>query len=278
MLWYSNAFDANDIYTFRELSRFGNGENASGRTPLYTCGSPLGWDACITNIVPASPSINLRNKNLAYGQYATLGFNHSSSLGFPHPIKLPPVLESPFDTTGLWELYLIKRLPNNSLERTFFRHVLVPEDPSNPSLCDPDVSRNNCRGKIQMTRLVSCDTMDATWSWNADGIVDAWIPHTDFWGSGCGGISSPSAILSAANGLEWADITGPDINVIFAQFLPQPLKIPTMMSGAGEIAQSPTVRIRIEVKLSDATLRRGNIPNSDNYPRTLIAHIELSDA
>ncbi len=38
-------------------------------------------------------------------------------------------------------------------------------------------------------------------------------------------------ISTATNGLEWVDISSPEMNIVRAQFLPRPLKIPTRMAG-----------------------------------------------
>ncbi len=74
------------------------------------------------------------------------------------------------------DLYLIKKLPDNSFERSYFRHIYI-QDPSRATpVCSPATSVTGCLGKIQMTRLVSCDTLPT----GGDGIIDAWVPHTDF--------------------------------------------------------------------------------------------------
>ncbi len=65
-----------------------------------------------------------------------------------------------------------------------------------------------------------------------------------------------SQIKDAANTLTWIDITSPDMDVIKAQFLPNPLKLPSRMAGAGEIAYSPQVQIHLEVRLSEKVMRR----------------------
>mgnify|MGYP000523485750 FL=1 len=91
------------------------------------------------------------------------------------------------NTNGIPELYLIKKLPDGSYERTYFRHV-YEEDPNydyakNP--CTPP-ALEYCIGKIQMARLVSCDNVDKTGAPDKpDGTIDAWIPEDDFSKTGC---------------------------------------------------------------------------------------------
>jgi hypothetical protein len=105
-----------------------------------------------------------------------------------------------------------------------------------------------------MTQLISCDSLPAT----GDGVMDAWIPHPDFSSinSTCSSIDNVAKISNAADGLIWVDVTSPEMNVIRAQFLPSPLKIPGKMSGVGEDALSPIVQIHLEVQLSQRVLTR----------------------
>lgn len=129
-------------------------------------------------------SESLDTKQLAYGQYRELGFDYNSLSGFPTPIKLPPIFPpgDPLNDTGTSDLYLIKKLPNGTYERTYFRHVLV-QDPFTPpavQACNTATGAG-CLGKIQMARLVSCDNLDKNNVQDApDGIVDVWMPHPDF--------------------------------------------------------------------------------------------------
>lgn len=63
-------------------------------------------------------------------------------------------------------------------------------------------------------------------------------------------------IAGAADALDWADVSSPDMNIIRAQFLPSPKKMPDRMSGAGEMALSPIVQVHLEVQLSERVMRR----------------------
>jgi hypothetical protein len=108
--------------------------------------------------------------------------------------------------------------------------------------CDPLTSLEGCIGKIQITKLFGCEVG------TEDGIIDAWIPMEEFWiGSGnwsCDDIvPNEASIYRAAHeepldsgstppNLTWIDVTSPDMNVVRATFLPNPLKIPALMSGS----------------------------------------------
>jgi hypothetical protein len=120
---------------------------------------------------------------MAYGQYREIGFNYASAAGYPTPIKLPPIFPendaniNPDEGTS--DLYLIKKLPSGTYERTYFRHIYV-QDPSIETsriTCNPATSLDGCLGKIQMARLVSCDSLPVG---GGDGILDAWTAHSDF--------------------------------------------------------------------------------------------------
>lgn len=105
-----------------------------------------------------------------------------------------------------------------------------------------------------MTRLISCDALPA----GGDGIMDAWIPHADFAtvSTPCSSIDNANKISTATDNLSWVDVSSPEMNVIRAQFLPSPLKIPGKMAGVGEEALSPIVQIHLEVQLSKRVLTR----------------------
>lgn len=126
-------------------------------------------------------------------------------------------------------------------------------------MCDPNdiVKKENCLGKIQMTKLKSCDREKSDGTTGTDGIIDAWIPTPEF--SGLGTPISCDAITdigNAAKDLVWVDVSSPEMNIVKALFLPSPDKIPGLMAGTGEVAVSPTVQLRIEVKLSESLQRR----------------------
>jgi len=146
-----------------------------------------------------------------------------------------------------------------------------------------------------MTKLESCDTAPE------DGTIDAWIPACEF------NISSPlpnctdlvtyrsttcpnnqNDIYTSAHeealssgtippNLTWVDVTAPDMHVVRATFLPSPLKIPTLMSGAGEAAESPVVSVSLEVELSTKLRNQSFIRTNMNYPRTLTTTYDLSE-
>lgn len=67
------------------------------------------------------------------------------------------------------------------------------------------------------------------------------------------------------------------MNIVQAQFLPRPLKIPTRMSGVGEAALSPTVQIHMEVQLSQRVLSRGLLKEGENTPRFLTTTFDLEN-
>lgn len=67
------------------------------------------------------------------------------------------------------------------------------------------------------------------------------------------------------------------MNIIQAQFLPRPLKIPTRMAGVGESALSPTVQIHMEVQLSERILSRGLLKEGENTPRFLTTTFDLEN-
>ncbi len=101
---------------------------------------------------------------MAYGQYREIGLNYASLARFASPIKLPPIFPASdveLTTQGTSELYLIKKLPDGSYERTYFRHIFE-QDPlfvATTTTCVPSTSLVGCIGKIQMTRLISCDSL-----------------------------------------------------------------------------------------------------------------------
>ncbi len=77
--------------------------------------------------------------------------------------------------------------------------------------------------------------------------------------------------------LTWVDVTAPDMNVIRAAFLPHPLKIPSLMVGAGDPAESPRVSVYLEVQLSTKLRNKSFVRTNMNYPRTLITTYDLSE-
>ena len=79
---------------------------------------------------------------MGYGQYREIGFNYNSGTGYPTPIKLPPIFpvnDVTLNSEGIGDLYLIKKLPSGTFERTYFRHVYI-QDPSTDvsvAACNP---------------------------------------------------------------------------------------------------------------------------------------------
>lgn len=292
ILGYDKNFSPSWIWSFSEDSNYGNGDNTGGRPFLYLCGqnsTPANQEeACLGNnaTAKAGPTLTynqtLSGNQMGYGQYREIGFNYNSGTGYPTPIKLPPIFpvnDVTLNSEGISDLYLIKKLPSGTFERTYFRHVYV-QDPSTDvsvATCSPSsTSLEGCLWKIQMTRLVSCDSLPS----GGDGVLDAWAKHPDFgWGANpCGAIDSASKITNATNGLEWADISSPEMNIIRAQFLPRPLKIPTRMAGVWEEAISPTVQIHMEVQLSKRVLSRGLLKEEENTPRFLTTTFDLENS
>lgn len=337
-----------DTYTFTNSSHFGNGNSTTWRPPIYYCGMVntvpdpdistwVDEESCMsitTNVLMTSsplwttatthfPAVGATSHQ-PYGQYAALAYNYLDPVGFPMPIKLPPIFTSTDsiqvaqrDTTtgglsfttenitdvGLPELYLIKKNLDNTYTRTYFRHVYVDDtfvtSPTcNPTSTNPADNINGCLGKIQMLRLESCDTLLANWNPWSDGIIDAWIPSKEFWidNNPSDGIIEPSCPSSASSiytsaheetlpglptstppNLTWVDVTDPDMNVVRATFLPSPLKIPTLMSWAGDQASSPTVSVSLEVQLSSRLRSKSFITPAMNFPRTLITTYDLSE-
>jgi hypothetical protein len=137
--------------------------------------------------------------------------------------------------------------------------VTDPNRDDTINACDPNdtIKKENCLGKIQMTKLKSCDREKSDGTAGSDGVIDTWIPAPEFSGLGtpinCDGITD---IGNAAKDLVWIDVSSPEMNISKALFLPTPDKIPGLMAGTGEIAISPTVQLRIEVKLSESLQRR----------------------
>lgn len=275
--------------------------NAVFDASLYPASLPPAGDATIP-ITSATPPPFWHQP---YGQYAALAYNYLNP-GFPLPIKLPPVFTSAGviniasrDINGavsmgnqniidIWlpELYLIKQNLDNSYTRTYFRHVYV-QDPFTvgSQTCTPTTSLDGCLGKIQITKLEACDTV-----WTPDGIIDAWIPSPEFaiWTVVCPTLADLSGIYQAAHeeeidpgdippNLNWIDVTSPDMNVVRATFLPNPLKIPTLMSPGWDDAQSPRVSVYLEVALSTKLRNKSFIRTDMNHPRILITTYDLSE-
>lgn len=146
--------------------------------------------------------------------------------------------------------------------------------------CDPTNTANiyNCLGKIQTTRLKSCDILSSDGTKNTpDGTVDVWIPEKDFSKTGTFDCAQVTDYSKATDNLVWIDISSPDMNITRALFFPSPAKIPSLMAGTGEEARSPIVQLRLEVKLSGELLRRGLLSEEGNTPRTLMTTFDLGD-
>jgi hypothetical protein len=292
VLGYDKNFSPLWVWSFNKASNYGNGDNNSGRPFLYLCGqnsTPANQEeACLGNnaTAKAGPTLTynqtLSNIQMGYGQYREISFNYNSGTGYPTPIKLPPIFPASdvtLNSEGISDLYLIKKLPSGTFERTYFRHVYI-QDPSTDvsvATCSPSsTSLEGCLWKIQMTRLISCDSLPT----GGDGVLDAWAKHPDFGGGAnpCGAIDNVNKISTATNGLEWVDISSPEMNIIRAQFLPRPLKIPTRMAGVWEEALSPTVQIHMEVQLSQRVLSRWLLKEEENTPRFLTTTFDLENS
>ena len=285
MLGYDSAWITSltpNLYTYSAVSNFGNG-NANAKMPIQYCtvDTTSNNDACLgTNavspvtIIKKSTTFNALDRDeQPYGQYRALWLKYTLDT-YPLPIPLPDIIpDTPPLLQNEWlpELYLIKKLTDGSYERTFFRHVFIDDSGS----CDPS-SGDWCLGKIQMTKLKSCDI-------DANGNIDLWIPRGDFdasWSAlTCPTVPLPSWFdySTAADDLLWVDVTTPDISVVSARYLPAPLKIPQMMSPAGEIALSPTIQIRLDIRLSDLSARKYFVPEDDNVTKILSATYQLDD-
>lgn len=293
--WFITPRSGVQIYTFSTLSKYGNGSGSSKPT-VYVCGedSSSNEDACLGNNAvwikkPGDiPTFNTTlydttsPKQQWYGQYRELAFDYSTSL--PNPIKLPSIYPDSttpwtnFSSEGLPELYLIKKMPDGTFERTYFRHIFIGESSDSKNICDPAISTKNCLGKIQMTRMKSCDIFKADGASGADGIIDLWIPLTDF-----SSATTPTKCNTgidfgkATNDLVWVDITTPDMDIVTATFLPAPEKIPQLMAGVGETSFSPTIQIHLEAKLSENIIHRGLLQGEPNIPHILMSTFDLSD-
>lgn len=131
-----------------------------------------------------------------------------------------------------------------------------------------------------MTKLKSCDREKSDGTVGIDGIIDVWIPAPEFSALGtplgCDAITMD--IGNAAKDLVWVDVSSPEMNIVKALFLPSPDKIPGLMAGTGEVAVSPKVQLRIEVKLSESLQRRGLLTKESNTPRLLITTFDLPEA
>lgn len=292
LLWYEKSMTS-EWWTYTEKSHYGNGDTV-GWTPYYYCGQSSDEsdkeEACLEpNATTLAPETGLFDKHIlgkhvAYGQYAELGFNYSSQAGFATPMRLPPIFPREnelLNTEWFDELYLIKKLPNNSFERTFFRHIFI-QDPSTPvsyKECKPEEGTQGCLGKIQMTRLISCDTLDTSNEKKPDGKIDAWVPHTLFWGwdDPCNVITGEDTIYEETKNLEWVDISTPDVHIIHAHFLPRPLKIPTKMSGVGEAALSSMIQIQFRAQFAEKIVRRWFINDAENISQTYSTTYDLDD-
>lgn len=289
--------DTQSIWTYSTISHYGNGDG-SGKTDILICGKDNtdNTDACLEdNAVGnqvASGTIPSFDKSIIglpsnkrhqpYGQYRELGFDYSSYL--PAPTKLPSIFPTTIGSInpslrGIPELYLIKKLPDGSYERVYFRHIFSQDlSPNMPPCTDPWVNKDGCIGKLQMTKLRSCDIVKSWGTAGSDGIIDVWIPDENFSQAGtpltCSSVTDYS---EATKDIYWVDISSPDMNITEARFLPKPLKIPSLMAGTGEVAESPTIQIHLQVRLSEAVLRRGLMTQESNPPRTLITTFDLPD-
>lgn len=67
------------------------------------------------------------------------------------------------------------------------------------------------------------------------------------------------------------------MNIIRATFLPSPLKIPALMSGAGDDTKSAQVSLYLEVTLSTKLRNKSFVLPNYNFPRTLITTYDLSE-
>ncbi len=289
-LWYEKSMTP-EWWTYTQKSKYWNGDLA-GRPVIYYCGrnSAVDEDACLSqNVTTVDPDTSTFSetilwKHLAFGQYAELGFNYASLTWFPTPMRLPPIFpltNDTLNTRGLDELYLIKKLPDSTYERIFFRHILIQDPTLSKDIkeCDPTVDTQWCLWKIQMTRLVSCDRINKTNNQKPDGIIDAWVPHPLFgWTEDpCDIIQSENDIGNAADWLIWVDISTPNMHISKAQFLPRPLKIPSKMSWAGELALSSMIHMSFEAQYSRKVLIRWAIPEEENLPQLFITTLDLDD-
>lgn len=294
VLGFARKADASGIYGFEIPSNFWNGDNAAWRPDIYFCGKDATTDseACLNGPAASknNPLSTTWNDTITgqqwYGQYKELWLNHGSSAGFPVPMKLPPIFptatfpgsNAELINRGLSDLYMIKKLPDGSYERTFFRQIFVSDAGKACDMSTPATPKN-CLWKLQMARLVSCDTLKGLVA-GADGTIDAWVPHPDFGGKSpnpCVDITTVDKIKTAATNLEWVDISSPDMSIKKAYFLPLPLKIPWLMSWGGEDAQSPMIRIRLEVGLSNTRGSKAFILWTDADTRILLTTFDLSD-
>lgn len=139
-----------------------------------------------------------------------------------------------------------------------------------------------------MTKLTDCDTVGTP-----DGVIDAWIPDENFYIVPSSGTpltpicpTTPDAIYLSAHeeliganeaNLTWVDVTPSDMNVVRATFLPSPLKIPALMSGAGDDTKSAQVSLSLEVTLSTKLRNKSFVLPTYNYPRILITTYDLSE-
>lgn len=70
------------------------------------------------------------------------------------------------------------------------------------------------------------------------------------------------------------------MDIVQAQFLPSPLKIPSRMTGVGEYetALSPMIRMHLEVQLSERVMTRGLLTEGENQIRFLTTTFDLDNA
>ena len=279
-------------WTYSTVSNYGNG-SGTGKQKILICGvnATTNTDACLANnaVGNQTPSGTLPTFNQqitgqqAYRQYREIAFDYSSYL--PSPTKLPSIFPTNTPTTKMdteWipELYLIKKLPDGSYERVYFRHVFAQDPFPNIATCtNPTTQTKWCIGKVQMTKLRSCDILKSdNVTPGTDGVIDVWIPEANFSNAGtpltCATVNNYS---NATKDLAWVDISSPDMNITRALFLPTPVKIPGLMAGTGEIARSPTIQVRLEVQFSETLLRRGMMTQEANSPRILITTFDLPD-
>lgn len=104
-----------DTYTFNNFSHFGNGkkETALSQTPIYYCGhivpASITEETCIDPREAPDTDKGYVNTNKdallfdalfptgeqqPYGQYAALAYNYLDPVGYPMPIRLPPIFEA----------------------------------------------------------------------------------------------------------------------------------------------------------------------------------------
>jgi hypothetical protein len=116
MLGYDQEMRADGIFTFTQYSHFGNG-NVAVKPPIYYCGmvtdnpAPVPDESTWTNEESCMDTVNnvlmvsqtsltatyhfpSTTSHQSYGQYVALSYNYLDPVGYPMPIKLPPIFTS----------------------------------------------------------------------------------------------------------------------------------------------------------------------------------------